>query len=79
MTVDVSPAVEQLIREGMAAGMYASADELLRDALGALAARQEDDLRAIQEGIEDVKAGRVRPAEEVFQEIQESLDRRTRE
>lgn len=79
MSVDVSPAVEQLIRDGVASGMYASADELLRDALGALAARQEEDVRAIQEGIEDVKAGRVRPFAEVDREIRESLGMPPRE
>ncbi len=73
MSHQLSPAVEQLIRAGMATGLYASEDELLRDALSALAAIQDDDLRAIREGIEDMKAGRVRPFEDVDREIRESL------
>jgi Arc/MetJ-type ribon-helix-helix transcriptional regulator len=36
--------VEQLIRERMALGLYASEDEVLRDALGALDEREQERL-----------------------------------
>jgi Arc/MetJ-type ribon-helix-helix transcriptional regulator len=46
---------------------YSSADEVLRDALAAL--QREEDLRAIQAGIDDEKAGRVTSFEEFDREF----------
>jgi len=48
----------------MVAGGYGSEDELLRDALRALAERREV-LTDIQVGIKELEAGRGRPLEEV--------------
>lgn len=62
------PDVEELVKEQMAAGEYASEDDVLRDALRALAASRED-LAAIQAGIDDMEAGRVRAFAEVADEI----------
>jgi len=52
----------------MAAGDYASQDDLLRDALAALAERKGD-LASIQAGISDMETGRARPLEEVSDAI----------
>ncbi len=62
------PDVEELIREHMAQGNYQDEGELLRDALEALAGRKAD-LAAIQGGIEDMEAGRVRPLREFDREF----------
>ncbi|MGD9648004.1 MAG: hypothetical protein AB7U73_19990 [Pirellulales bacterium] len=70
MTLQVSADVEQLIRVQMAAGHYQTEDDLLRDALLALADRS-DDVAAIQEGLDDLWAGRVHPLDEVDAEIQQ--------
>ncbi|MBI1899864.1 MAG: type II toxin-antitoxin system ParD family antitoxin [Planctomycetia bacterium] len=60
--------LEQLVQDEMAWGGYASEEDVLRRALVALRERRED-LAAIQEGIDDLEAGRVRPIEEVVDEI----------
>jgi predicted transcriptional regulator len=70
MTLQVSADVEQLIRVQMAAGHYQTEDDLLRDALLALADRS-DDIAAIQEGLDDLVAGRIHPLDEVDAEIRQ--------
>jgi Arc/MetJ-type ribon-helix-helix transcriptional regulator len=51
-----SPMIERIVREKMATGKYATEDELLLDALQSLEAEDEE-LRAIQEGIDSVDRG----------------------
>ena len=64
-----SPDVEQLIRDQMASGKYASEDELLLDALQSLEADQKD-LAAIQEGLDWFDAGNAgATVEEVFEKL----------
>ena len=60
--------VVRLIEEHMASGHYRSEDDLLVDALAALDARQIE-LAAIQEGIEDMEAGRVQPLDTIVDSI----------
>lgn len=78
MTLQVSADVEQLIRVQMATGHYESEDDLLRDALLALADRSED-VAAIQEGLDDLWAGRVHPLDEVDAEIRQRFGFRPRQ
>ena len=62
MRYQFPPNVQRLIDAPMGSGRYASADDLLRDALEPLEAEQ-DDLRAIQEGLDSVERGEEgRPA-----------------
>ena len=68
MSYFVSPEIERRIHEQMALGQYSSPEDLLLDALAALAERR-DDIAAIQAGIDDMEAGRMRPLEEVDAEI----------
>ena len=64
-----SPTVEQLIRDQMASGKYASEDDLLLDALQALDADQKD-LAAIQEGLDWFNAGNAgATVEEAFEKL----------
>jgi len=72
MTLQISADVENLVRVQMATGNYKTEDELLRDALQALAERS-DDLIAIQDGIDDMLAGRVHPLDEVDAEIRQKF------
>ena len=58
-----TPDVERLVSEQMRQGAYKSEDDLLRDALRALAERN-DTFAAIRAGIEDMEAGRVMPLSE---------------
>lgn len=69
MPYDFSPQVDQLVKQQMALGAYTSEDELLVDALQALAQRNAD-LAAVNEAINDMEAGDVgRPLSDVVAEI----------
>jgi putative addiction module CopG family antidote len=56
MTFPLPADVEQMVRQQMATGKYASEAELLREALRALA-EDEQDLAAIQEAVAELEAG----------------------
>lgn len=62
------PPLDEFVKQQMAAGSYASEDELLLAALKALAQRDED-RAAIDAGIDDMEAGRVRPLGVAAEEI----------
>ncbi|MEX0977970.1 MAG: type II toxin-antitoxin system ParD family antitoxin [Pirellulales bacterium] len=72
MSYRVPPDVEQLVSEQMRQGSYASEDDVLRDALNALAERNAD-LAAIRAGTEDMEAGRTKPLRDVDAEIRRNL------
>jgi Arc/MetJ-type ribon-helix-helix transcriptional regulator len=72
MAHQFSSDVDRLIRERMVAGGYRSEDDLLRDALAALAERA-DDLAAIEAGIDDLNAGRTIPLAAVDAKIRTDL------
>lgn len=59
MSYQLPADLEQLVSEQIRLGPYRSADEVLRDALRALADRNQD-LAAIQAGIDDMEAGHVK-------------------
>lgn len=62
------PDVADLVRQEMNSGRYRSEDDVMREALQALK-RQSVEIAAIQEGIDDMEAGRFRPLDEVDREI----------
>lgn len=68
MSVDLSPDVLNEIQRQVATGVFASPDEVLREALAALREREQE-LLAIQAGIDDMEAGRVRPIHEFDREF----------
>jgi Arc/MetJ-type ribon-helix-helix transcriptional regulator len=78
MAYQFPPDVDRLVKEQMAARGYASEDDLLRDALDALAqfaySREEAEeeyrqtVAAVKEGVADMEAGRIRPLREVHDE-----------
>jgi putative addiction module CopG family antidote len=59
----ISDEVERLIQAEMALGHYASESDLIRDALRSLQEQREVNA-AIQEGLDDMVAGRVQSAED---------------
>lgn len=76
MTITVSPEVEERLRqqaklEGKDIGSVA--DRLLADALDWQARDREETLEGIRAGLRDVEAGRVKPAEEVFDRLRALL------
>ena len=69
MAYQFPPNIERLVKEQMAAGDYESEDDLLADALRALATRNAD-LVAVSDAIRDMEAGDTgRPLMEVADEI----------
>jgi Arc/MetJ-type ribon-helix-helix transcriptional regulator len=69
MSVDLAPDIWKEIQRHLATGCFASPDEVMREALAALRLR-EDEVRAIQEGIDDMEAGRVIPLRDFDREFQ---------
>lgn len=70
MSVDLSPDVWNEIQRQLASGAFSSPDDVLREALAALRSR-EAEVIAIQEGIDDMEAGRVRSLGEFDREFRQ--------
>ena len=68
MASDFAPGIVQQIDVCMATGHFADEGEVLRAALRLLE-RQTAEATAIQQGMDDVQAGRVRPLNEADDEI----------
>jgi putative addiction module CopG family antidote len=68
MKYELPPDVEQQLKQRVASGQYASEADVLRDALAALEWRDQE-IAAMQAGIDDMEAGRVRPFSEADAEI----------
>lgn len=67
MAQQFSPTVEQLIRDKMASGRYASEEELLVEALQSLDENDED-LKAIEVGLSSIDRGEEGvPLDEAFE------------
>jgi antitoxin ParD1/3/4 len=64
MSYAFPPALDQLVREELATGVYHSEDEVLVEAMQALRDRNEA-IAGIREGLADMDAGRVRPLRDV--------------
>jgi antitoxin ParD1/3/4 len=76
MTIALTAEMAKTVRAAVDAGDYASSSEIVREALRDwsdkrfLRQRDLDALRAsIQEGLDDIKAGRVVPLEQVVKEL----------
>ncbi|MGD9636032.1 MAG: type II toxin-antitoxin system ParD family antitoxin [Pirellulales bacterium] len=63
MSLDLAPDIWAAIQQQIATGSYSSPEEVLREALAALRSREEEVL-AIQQGIDDMEAGRLTPMRE---------------
>jgi antitoxin ParD1/3/4 len=78
MTIHLSGERERLVRSLMEAGRFASEDEVIDEALRLLRQRadagQARVLEGIRQGIEDMQAGRSRPADEVFADIRREFN-----
>jgi predicted transcriptional regulator len=70
MSNTLPPDIDALIKARMSVGDYDTEAELLRDALSALDA-QNADVAAIQAGIDDMEAGRMRPLDDVASDIRQ--------
>lgn len=63
MTIDLPADIAEYLHEQVATGQYASPEDVLRDAVKSLR-RHRVEVAAIQEGLDDMAAGRYRPIED---------------
>ncbi len=69
MSYQFPPDVQDQLRQRMAAGQYATEDDVLRDALKALKL-QDEDVTAVKQAIADMEAGdRGKPFDEFVEEF----------
>ena len=70
--------LEQFVKAKVQSGRFTSSDEAITEAVRLLRQREEAEeaqvLEGIRRGLEDMRAGRGRPAEEVFAEIRKELN-----
>jgi antitoxin ParD1/3/4 len=70
--------VEQFVSAKVQSGRFSSSDEAITEAVRLLRQREEADeactLHGIRQGLEEMRAGRGRPADEVFAEIRRDLN-----
>jgi antitoxin ParD1/3/4 len=78
MTIQLSGDRELIVRSLMQGGRFATEEEVIDEALRLLRQRQEAEqarvLDGIRRGIEDMNAGRSRPADEVFADIRREFN-----
>lgn len=80
---DLTPEMEEFVAEKLAAGLYDSTNELVRDGLRllmerdrTLESRLRDLTEQVAEGLEQARAGELVPAEDVFANIRSRSDER---
>ena len=78
MTFHLPEELARFVQAKVQSGRFASEDEALTEAVRLLRRREEAEearvLAGIRQGLEDMKAGRGRPAEEMFADIQREFD-----
>ncbi len=73
MTVELGPQLERLVEDLVRNGRYQSKSEVLREGVRLVQdreARLAALMAEIDKGIDDIEAGRLIPAEEVFAELE---------
>jgi antitoxin ParD1/3/4 len=77
MNTHLPAELEQFVKAKVLSGRFSSSDEAITEAVRLLRQREEADeartLEGIRQGLEDMQAGRGRPADEVFAEIRRDL------
>jgi putative addiction module CopG family antidote len=78
MNMHLPADLEQFLKAKVQSGRFTSSDEAIAEAVRLLRQREEAEearaLEGIRQGLEDMRAGRGRPANEVFAEIREELN-----
>lgn len=78
MTIHLPEQREQFVRDLVQSGRYTSEAEVIDKAMRLLQEREEGEqarvLEGIRQGLDDMKAGRGRPADEVFADIRREFN-----
>jgi antitoxin ParD1/3/4 len=78
MNTNLPKDLERFIQAKVRSGRFTSFDEAITEAVRLLRQREEAEetrvLEGIRQGLEDMRAGRGRPAEEVFEDIRREFN-----
>jgi antitoxin ParD1/3/4 len=81
MNVNLTPELEQMVRDKVRTGRYNSASEVVREALRLMEERDQvkaDIRKKIAEGIESARAGRLTDGDAFFAQMEAELDEEIR-
>lgn len=76
-SVDLGPKLESVVTKLVSKGRYGSKSEVIREGIRLVEEREKRLAqldRALERGLADVRAGRTRPAEEVFAELRKRFN-----
>jgi putative addiction module CopG family antidote len=75
MTIHLPEGLQRFVQAKVRSGRFTSSDEAITEAVRLLQQLEEaSTLEGIRQGMEDMKAGRGRPAEEVFADIRREFN-----
>ena len=78
MNTNLSKDLERFVQAKVRSGRFTSSDEAITEAVRLLQQREEAEetrvLEGIRQGLEDMRVGRGRPAEEVFEDIRREFN-----
>ena len=78
MNINLPKDLERFVQAKVRSGRFTSSDEAITEAVRLLQQREEAEetrvLEGIRQGLEDMRAGRGRPAEEVFEDIRREFN-----
>ncbi len=79
MNISLTPELERWIEEKVKSGRYQTNSEVVREALRTMLEREEK-ITAIKEKLaeadESIRAGRVIPADQIFEQVKSEVERR---
>jgi antitoxin ParD1/3/4 len=77
MTIHLPEDLQRFVHAGVQSGRFTSPDDAITEAVRLLRRQEEAEearvLEGIRQGLEDMRAGRGRPADEVFADIRRDL------
>jgi putative addiction module CopG family antidote len=73
MRIELPPDLEPFVEQEFATGQYASRDEVVAQALRRLREERQEAVLGIEQGLDDVAAGRVQPLAEAFADIRKEF------
>jgi putative addiction module CopG family antidote len=73
MQIDVPPELEPFVEQEFATGRYATRAEVVVQALRYLQEERQEAVLGIQQGLDDIAAGRTQPLAEALADIRSAL------
>lgn len=69
MATDLSPELERFVEQEVSSGRFTDRNAVIEHALRLLQRDREEAILGIQNGLDDVAAGRTQPIDEAFDEL----------